>query len=117
MSSSRPEKRRNELLIDVEHHAASILIKRGMPKEAADEIGEEIADHLATNWGGQMITFPKDIYYRVAKKHAAVVAEFTGTNHDELARKYGLSVRAIYKIIKDARDAKKATTGENHVSN
>lgn len=115
MTVSRPEQRRLDLLTDVADHAAAILIEFGLSKEAAALAGESIADNLANNWGGQVMSFPRDCRFKQAKIRATVAAEFNGFNHADLARKYGLTVRYVYRIIQAERSAQKSTTGDNHV--
>ncbi|NMY40903.1 Mor transcription activator family protein [Pseudomonas sp. WS 5013] len=92
--------RRHELLADVADRAACILKGCGMGEQEAQDAGDAIADDLADNWGGQFITVPKDMKYRHAKRAQQIHDEFNGTNHAELATKHGLSVNAIYKILK-----------------
>ena len=91
--------RRNELLIDVAAHAADVARDHNIPGHIAEQIGCAIADRLADNWGGQLITFPKDCAYRLSQRDIALYADFTGNNHSALAKKYGIGTRAIYKLI------------------
>lgn len=46
----------------------------------------------------------------VSQRNEAILADFTGHNHNDLAIKYRLSLQTIYNIIRDAR--RKAETGE-----
>ncbi len=64
---------------------------------------DNVVDDLAENWGGQYITVPKDMQYRNAKRRQAIVDGLDGSNHSELATQHGLSVNAIYKILKRAQ--------------
>ena len=91
--------RRNELLSQVAVHAAEVARDHNVPDEHADQIGCAIADFLADLWGGQLITFPKDMAYRLSQRDLIIYAEFNGTNHGALARKYGIGTRAVYKLI------------------
>lgn len=103
-SQSGPmSERRNELLRDVAAHAADVARDHGIADAIADQIGCAIADRLADVWGGQLITFPKDMAYRLSQRDMVIYAEFNGTNHSALARKYGIGTRAIYKLIARAR--------------
>lgn len=96
----KTEARRHELLADVADRSAGILKGYGLGEQQAQAAGDDIADDLANNWGGQYITVPKDMQYRNAKRAQQIADEFNGTNHPELATKHGLSVSAIYKILK-----------------
>lgn len=99
-SSNKMTARRHELLADVADRAACILKGYGMGEQQAQDAGDAIADDLADNWGGQYITVPKDMQFRTAKRAQEIHDEFNGSNHEELARHHGLSVNAIYKILK-----------------
>lgn len=97
------EERRSELLADVHAQAAALLREFGIDAEIADQVGCALADHLAQNWGGQNFTIPMDHHYRVSKRDQAIYSEFDGRNHHVLARKFNMSVRGIYKVIKRVR--------------
>lgn len=99
-SSERMAARRHELLADVAERAACILKMHGMSEREAQDAGDAIADDLAENWGGQYITVPKDMQYRHAKRAQQICDKFNGFNHAELAMQHGLTVNAIYKILK-----------------
>ncbi|MCO1335328.1 hypothetical protein MO867_13400 [Microbulbifer sp. OS29] len=97
------ESRRHELLEEIHAHAREVLTQHGVDSDIADQAGCAIADHLATTWGGQIVTVPKDYHYRVASRDAQIYEEFNGRNHSQLARKYGMTVRGIYKVISRVR--------------
>ncbi len=101
--SNKQETTRGELLADVADHAAVIMEKHGLSPLQATSAGLEIADTLANHWGGQVICIPKDMKRKWQERREAICRDFKGDNHGELAQKYGLSVRAIYKIIKRGR--------------
>lgn len=106
MSVSATQKmtvRRHELLVDVADRAMAILKRYGMDIHRAQDAADAIVDDLADNWGGQYITVPKDMKYRHAKRCQAIADAFNGSNHSELATQYGLSVNAIYKVLKRAQ--------------
>lgn len=94
---------RHELLSDVAVHATDILLAHGVDPSVADQAGCSVANHLAEHWGGQVISYPKDYLFKLSKRDLQIYDEFDGTNHSTLSRKYDVSVRAIYKIIKRTR--------------
>ncbi|SDO03677.1 Mor transcription activator family protein [Desulfonauticus submarinus] len=52
-------------------------------------------NQICEKYGGFQVYIPlpkRYIKYKIKK-------EFNGTNHKELARKYGLSVRQVYRIL------------------
>lgn len=93
------EELRHELLSDVASHTAGVLSDHGIEHDVAEQAGVALANHLAEHWGGQLITFPKDHFFKLASRDLQIFNEFTGNNHSDLARKYRLCTRAIYKII------------------
>ncbi len=92
-------KRRNELFESVHAHAIEVIKGYGIPEDVADQVGAAIVDNLADNWGGQNICIPKDYSYKLAARDLEIWDDFTGNNHAELARKYNMTTRSIYKII------------------
>ncbi|SHO55018.1 Mor transcription activator family protein [Vibrio quintilis] len=67
-----------------------------------------ICDYL----GGMMIYFPKGRNLRKVIKRYAVCAEFNGKNAKELSRKYGISLPAVYRYLKDGRELKDSVRTE-----
>ncbi|TQE91142.1 MAG: DNA-binding protein, partial [Spiribacter salinus] len=55
--------------------------------------------NMQLSWGGARLYIPcKDR----AARDAAIRAEFTGRNHDEVCRRHGISRRTLYRIIGSA---------------
>jgi len=94
---------RHELLENIHAHARKILEEHGIESDIADQAGAAISNHLAEDWGGQVITIPKDYHYKLASRDALIYEDFDGRNHSQLARKYGMTVRGIYKVISRVR--------------
>lgn len=101
-----------ELLRSVEDEVKAEIVRLlslrgGIGPEERERIGESLgkslADFLSLSWGGQYIYFPKD-----GKRRAAMMyAEFDGGNHADLARKYGVCVQTVYRVIKQERAARR----------
>ncbi len=90
-----------ELLIDLSDHVAAALVELAqIDQTAASQLGREIAERMAAVWGGQNIYFPQGMSMRLAQRDRQIYSEFTGANHSDLARKYGVSIQWIYKIVK-----------------
>ena len=78
------------------------LLDEAQRKAVAAEASRRLADYLSLAWGGQQLYIPKD-----SKRRAAMIyAEFDGANQADLARKYGVCVQTIYKVIKAERKAR-----------
>ena len=93
-----------ELLVDLaEQCSVALRETAGMDKDKAEQVGREIADRMAAHWGGQNIYFPMGLSYKLSQRDRLIYDEFNGSNHSELARKHGVSLQWIYKIIKTVR--------------
>jgi Mor family transcriptional regulator len=90
-----------ELLIDLAEHIADALAEMApVDQPRAAQIGREIAERMAGVWGGQNIYFPMGMSMRLSQRDRQIYDKFTGANHSELAREYGVSIQWIYKIVK-----------------
>ena len=93
-----------ELLVDLaEQCSLALKESAGLDKDKADQVGREIAERMASHWGGQNIYFPMGLSYKLSQRDRLIYDEFNGSNHSELARKHGVSLQWIYKIIKTVR--------------
>ncbi|WP_440217218.1 Mor transcription activator family protein [Chromobacterium piscinae] len=93
-----------ELLSDLSDHIAEALQElASIEREVGEQLGSEIANRMAAHWGGQNIYFPMGLSVRLSKRDRKIFEEFTGDNHGDLARKYGVSLQWIYKIVKAVR--------------
>ena len=104
MTKGRMEAQRHELLTDVTDQIKLILSDYGIDGDIADQAGHGVANHLAFHWGGQNVTFPKDYKFELAKRDIEIWDKFDGRNYAKLAREFGLTTRAIYKIIDRVKD-------------
>lgn len=90
-----------ELLVDLADQCAAALKEMaGLEDEAAKQIGREVSDRMASHWGGQNIYFPMGLKLKLSQRDRQIYADFTGRNHSELARRWGVSLQWIYKIVK-----------------
>lgn len=100
MSTDRQmPKLRNELLQSVEAWTAECAEDFGLSNEVASQLGVYVANHLADNFGGCMISFPKDHPYKIHQRDVEIYEKFNGTNYNALAQQYKIGTRAVYKII------------------
>lgn len=104
MSMSKSRSKAPELLTDLSEqvsHALVELLKQD--KERADQVGREVAERIASHWGGQNIYVPMGQSIRLSRRDLQVYNDFNGSNHSDLARKYSISLVWVYKIIKAVR--------------
>ncbi len=93
-----------ELLLDLAQHTAAALAELlQIDQELAEHAGKEIANRMAAHWGGQNIYFPMGLTYKLSQRDQQIFDDFNGQNHSDLARKYGVSLQWIYKIVKAVR--------------
>jgi Mor family transcriptional regulator len=93
-----------ELLVDLAAQCAVTLHEiAGLDKDKAEQVGREIAERMATHWGGQNVYFPMGLSYKLSQRDRQIYDDFTGDNHSDLARKYGVSLQWIYKVVKTIR--------------
>lgn len=99
-----------EVLVDLDAKASALATKLlDVTDEVAAAFGAELAQAMAAEWGGQSIYVPTGLFYHVAQLHQDVWAAFDGTNHQQLAKRFKVSVVWIYKIIARMRAADSAT--------
>lgn len=79
------------------------LLQDGFGAERAGPQALRIVESLRRELGGSLIYIPKDIARARRGRDDAIVREFTGRNHDALARKYGVSTLHVYRILAAAR--------------
>ena len=109
--SNRMAVRRHELLAELVDTVSARLVEHEVPPKAADLIANDLADHVADNWGGQVITFPKDLRRKLIMLELEIYERFNGENYDDLAREYGMTVSGMRKLVTRIR-AKLARRGQ-----
>ncbi|MCK9504183.1 MAG: hypothetical protein M0Q95_08365 [Porticoccaceae bacterium] len=99
-STTRMQMARYELLADIAAMAAKVSSKYGLSAGVAAKAALNMSSELAANWVGQVFVIPKDMRWRRQARDERIHAEFTGSNHGDLAQRHNLTVNSIYKIIK-----------------
>ncbi|VEE09792.1 Mor transcription activator family protein [Neisseria animalis] len=64
-----------------------------------------VSDGVAAEFGGQLVYFKNQAKLNAEERRLAILSDWESGNFStgELARKYGLSVQSIYKIIKEKK--------------
>jgi len=65
----------------------------------AGDVARAVANYIAFSWGGVQFYLPMDFL----RRQAMIYDEFDGSNHADLARKYGCSVQTVYKYLRAER--------------
>jgi len=104
-ADGRMSARRHELLADLATQTEQLLRGFGVPAAAAASIGNELADHLAKRWGGQLINFPMDYRFQLANQQLEMYDAFlAGASYGDVATRYGIGERQVRKIINAVRE-------------
>lgn len=82
---------------------ASLRELVNMEQDRSEQVGQEVANRMAALWGGQLIYFPLGMKFKLTARDRKIWEEFSGHNQADLARKFGVSLQWIYKIIKAMR--------------
>lgn len=114
MPTSRVAIRRHDFYQELADVCERFLIDQGVSPDVANLLTTALVDHLADYWGGQVISFPKDVGYKLSVKELEVYDKFSGVNADDLAREYGMSIRGMNKLLARVREKIKASR-ESHV--
>lgn len=73
-------------------------------KEIALSLGMETARRLVEDWDGVQIYIPRSSSVVRPAVTELVCEEWNGRNEGELARRYGISRRAVYDMLKGDND-------------
>lgn len=73
----------------------------GTQKEIAEIIGIDAYIKLIKHYGGEVIYIGKDEKIVNAERNDKIIKKFNGKNYHQLHKEFGLSERAIRKIIND----------------
>ncbi|NYT80921.1 DNA-binding protein [Alcaligenaceae bacterium] len=93
-----------ELLRDLADQVKDVLMKYGEEREErAELLGVEVAERISKNWGGMNIYMPLGVVMQRHRKAIEIWNDFDGSNVDQVARKHGVSIQWVYKIIKEMR--------------
>lgn len=99
--SSVPELQQDEdILLDLQQIAVKAICDMGVPGKAAEQIANRISSEIRASWGGQQIYIKKTDLAELSARNLKIYDEFNGSNHHQLAKKHGLAVPVIYRIIK-----------------
>jgi Mor family transcriptional regulator len=90
-----------ELLQEISDGLLSAFKKNGNTDEQAEINTLTAVEVMIFMMGGQMIYFPMGLLENIDARNKRIAEEFTGANHSDLARRYGLSKQHIYRITKN----------------
>lgn len=86
------------------------LVDAGIEPQRAQAIGENAAESVREHYGGTLMYLPKGHTMKTRRRWRAIWDDFTGANHEALARKHGLNVKAVYKVLAIMREYNRKRT-------
>lgn len=93
-----------ELLLDlIDQLTVALEEMVSLERSKAQHVAKEVAERMTAHWGGQNLYFPMGMVVKLSRRDRQIYDDFNGDNHHELARKYGVSLQWIYKIVKAMR--------------
>lgn len=103
----------DDVIEDLAVTTADALVESGIKRPNANAIGYRVAEKIRGHWGGQNIYFTRGLTTKNRDRDQQIFNAFNGTNYDELAQQFGLSmmrVRQIVTKIQELRHADRAGT-------
>lgn len=94
------EEKRHALLTDISESVAGLGLEFGLTSEAAEQLGIAVADLICEKYGGQNFVFPKDHFFKLAKRDWQIHCDSNGRNTGYLSQQYGLTEAVIRRILK-----------------
>lgn len=90
-----------ELLRDLAGIVKHELLQCGLDIEAeqAEAVSLNVAETVREHFGGQVIYVPKGAAFKTKQRWEQMWTEFTGHNHADLARRYGMGVHGVYRVL------------------
>ncbi len=93
-----------ELIRDVATMAQAILMKEyHQDEKTAKKMGVDVAVAFSKQCGGTQFYIPVGRFLKISKRDMQIYEKFTGDNHNELAKEFGISVQWVYKVIKTVK--------------
>ena len=71
----------------------------GVDQARAEAIGTTVAEHVRELYGGQLVYIPRGASYETRQRWLTIWQEFTGHNHADLARKHGMNIKQVYRVL------------------
>jgi Mor family transcriptional regulator len=110
--SSVPPVKWHETLREMIDAVSAAFVAQGKQKPKADLDAQVAVEAIYSIFRGCNVYIPFSAGTRTALTHARIFAEFDGHNHQDLARRYEMSVQAIYRIIKKQRELNQISQGD-----
>jgi len=88
-----------EILQDLKRHILAEGKKQALTDATAQQIAHRATEQIRRDWGGLSVYIPLGMMYALSERDQQIYADFTGNNHQQVCRKYNISLQWLYKII------------------
>lgn len=93
------DKKQDEVLRDLARIVTRHLVACDLDAARAEAIAESTAEEVREHFGGQIVYIAKGTSLKTHQRWERMWADFTGHNHADLARKYGMGVHGVYRVL------------------
>lgn len=94
------EARRASLYAHVAAKAAETARTLGVDEAGAEHLGAAVADALAEDFGGEVLSFPKDAAFKLSIREREILEKHrAGATFQELRIEYRMTERGIRKLL------------------
>lgn len=91
-----------EFYLDMSAAMVECLKEAGLPPGTIVKLVAMLTASICRRFAGSTCYFPKNTVEKAAQRAAAIVVEFNGSNHRELAIKHDVSMNRVYQLVKRA---------------
>ena len=89
-----------EILRDlIDKAAVPVAEKLQLSLPEAREIVFEVCEVIRRDWSGNNLYLPVGLAHDINKRDLEMYEAFNGTNHPELSKRYGITVRQVYERL------------------
>lgn len=86
-----------EVLRDLIDRGAELISEKlALAPATAREAAYLVTEIIRKDWSGSNLYLAKGLAHDIANRDREMYAKFTGSNHGQLAKEYGLTVRQVY---------------------
>lgn len=93
-----------EALLEIARIVQEQLMSEGIQSDKARDAALKAADAVRKTYGGTDVYISKGVALILNDRDWQIWHEFNGRNQDELAKRYNLTPRHIYRIVERCRD-------------
>ena len=89
-----------EILRDLIDKAAEpVAAKLQLPIGNAREVVFLVCEVIRRDWSGDNLYLPKGLAHDINKRDLEMYEAFNGSNHSELSKRFGITVRQVYERL------------------